>query len=200
MGTTPNFGWTYPPATNYVKDLPTNLGDLADEIDATVFGLGSSPDTILASANFTAQSAINLSSVLSDTYRFYSLKINFVASTSMTLAFKFRENTTDKSTSYYVSNITVNTSGTVANRNSASNTTAMSLTDGDVYYSAITLDIFRPSATIGLLTHQSMNPNTSAQLYYGGAQNAGMTNFNGISILPSTGTITGTYVLTGRKI
>ena len=74
MGTTPNYGWTYPAPTNYVKDLPSDLGDLADEIDATVAGLGSAGLTLIKAQTVgTGVSSVSVTDAFSSTYDNYRI-------------------------------------------------------------------------------------------------------------------------------
>jgi hypothetical protein len=201
MAVTPNYGWPVPVATDLVKDGYAAIADLGDAIDATVFGLGGSPDTVLSSGTFTAVSALNLSSVLSDTYDFYTLNLYAkVAAGTPLLNLRFRENTTDfTGANYQVSGIIQRVDGTVGNFWSGNFITQISLTTlGTATNGTVQIDITRPSAAQGTIRYNAWDtPNVWAQL--GQANNHGVTNFNGISIYPASSTMTGYYMLTGRK-
>lgn len=195
--TTPNYGWPVPTSTDYVKDGATAIEALGDAIDATVFGL---PDKVLASGNFTTQSAINLTSVLNDTYKFYTLNFYAISSTgNSTINLRFRENTSDKTTGYFVESTIITATGNVSNFNSSSSTSQISVTRTDTTVSSSSkIEIFRTSASQGKIINTSWDSGTGGAIY-GVANNSGLTDFNGLSFYPATGTITGYYILTGRK-
>jgi len=196
---TPNYNWPVPTSTDFVKDGASSIEALGDAIDATVFALPKI-ETVLSSGTFTAVSAVNMSSVLSNTYSFYTLKFYGTTSTSDALfSLRFRENTTDVTTSYTVSGGSLNSSGAFGNFNSGSDTQINNLgtaTSTDPTFG--TLEIMRPSATQGIVTTFDGNVR-NARLTFGSAYRQSMTNFNGLSLLVSTGTMTGFYILTGRK-
>jgi len=198
--TTPNYGWPVPTSTDYVKDGATAIEALGDAIDATVFAIPK-VDTVLSSGTFTAVSALNLSSVLSSTYSFYTLNIYAKAAAgSPQLNLRFRENTTDFSGSnYQVSSIVYRTDGTTGNFASGNGISTIGLTTlGTATNGAVKIDITRTSATQGIVSWLAWDvPNIWAQL--GAANNVTVTNFNGLSIYPASSTMTGYYILTGRK-
>lgn len=197
--TTPNYGWPVPTSTDYVKDGATAIEALGDAIDATVFGLPKI-ETVVSSGTFTAVSAVNMSSVLSSTYSFYTLKLFATTSTTdALLSLRFRENTTDVTTTYIVSGGSLSNAGAFGNFNSGTDTQINILGSGasaDPVFGNV--EILRYSATQGNVTVFDSNTRNS-RLTFGAAYRTGMTNFNGLSLLVSTGTMTGYYILTGRK-
>jgi hypothetical protein len=162
---------------------------------------GSTVDTVLSSGTFTAVSALNLSSVLSSTYSFYTLNIYAKAAAGTPqLNLRFRENTTDfTGSNYQVSSIVYRTDGSTGNFASGNNISTIGLTTlGTATNGSAKIDITRTSATQGSLSWLAWDvPNIWAQL--GAANNVTVTNFNGLSIYPASSTITGYYILTGRK-
>jgi hypothetical protein len=199
--TTPNYGWPVPTSTDFVKDGAQAIEDLGDAIDATVFGLGTGPDTVLSSGTFTSASAVNLSSVLSNTYPFYTLNVYATVSAATILYVRFRENTTDYTAADYSNaSMGVTTGGTVANYNSSSGTTLVQVTGLEVatFPSHLVINLSRPSAVDGVFTWEALDA-TNNRSIRGASRNRSLSNFNGISFFPAAGTFTGYYILTGRK-
>ena len=199
--TTPNYGWPVPTSTDYVKDGATAIEALGDAIDATVFALPSGAETVITSGNITAQSTINFTNVLSSTYKFYNFLfyIDNGSANAQDLYMRFRENTTDKSASYYQCGAGSNVSASVGAYFGRDNVNAITLglissTLGD----AVNCKITRPSATTGYLTYSGWTAYTPAG-YAGGATNSAMSNFTGFTLFTSSGTVTGSYILTGIK-
>ena len=159
-------------------------------------------DTILSSGTFTTASAVNLSSVLSSSYNFYTL--NVYAKGSSAGAFinlRFRENTTDfTAANYATASQYYQTGGGVASYSSNGSNTVINLANIGTGASSISkIDLTRISATEGSLTFQSWDAHFN-QGITGAARNNAMSNFNGLSLYPSAGTFTGYYTLTGRKL
>lgn len=200
--TTPNYGWPVPTSTDYVKDGATAIEALGDAIDATVFGLGSGPDVLISKGTFTTSSAVNLSSVLTSSYNFYTL--NVFANASSAGAFinlRFRENTTDfTAANYATASQYYQTGGSVGSYSSNGAATTIQLANMSSGARAISnINLARISATEGSLTYQSWDSQFN-QGITGSARNNALTNFNGLSLYPSAGTMTGYYILTGRKV
>jgi hypothetical protein len=198
--TTPNYGWPVPTSTDFVKDGAQAIEDLGDAIDATVFTLPTT-ETVLASGNFTSVAAVNLSNVLSSTYKYYNLRVNgFAIGTDLDLLLRFRENVTDKATAYYGGRFNVAFGGgTTANGiNNATQVVLSVFTTGGSIDGAVNATIFRPSATQGLITANNYIAPTSAAGFVS-ALNSNMTNFTGLSLFVGSNTMTGSYILTGIK-
>jgi hypothetical protein len=195
--TTPNFGWPVPTSTDYVKDGASSIEALGDAIDATVFGLGTGAETVLSSGAFTTSAALNLSNVLSSTYKFYNFYFYAAGSTTAQVNFRFRENVTDKAASYYGGgNYGLYTGGT-GNWFNTNNAAQFGLNQINVNLtSTILMKIVRPDATKGFISYQTYDNGTDAGATFSG-RNEQMSNFTGISLYPTAGTFTGYYILTG---
>jgi len=158
-------------------------------------------DTVLSSGTFTSVASVSISSALSSTYSFYNLK--WYATTSTTDAYvslRFRENTTDVTTSYITAGGSLNNAGSFGNYNSGTDTQVNNLGQGSSTDPILgNLEILRHDATRGVVTTFDGNVRNS-RLTFGSAYRTGMTNFNGLSLLVSAGTFTGYYILTGRKL
>jgi hypothetical protein len=199
---TPNYSWPVPTSTDLVKDGATGIEALGDAIDATVFALPSPLDIVLSSGTFTTVSAVNISSALSSTYNFYKLYLFAKGSVgNATLSLRFRENTTDFTGSNYVTaSQNYTTAGTPGNYSSGATAAQVQLAQLSTTLSSTSrIDLTRVSAAEGSLTYQSYDANNSTGIH-GMARNSTVTNFNGLSFYPASGTFTGYYILTGRKV
>jgi hypothetical protein len=195
--TTPNFGWPVPTSTDYVKDGASSIEALGDAIDATVFGLGTGAETVLSSGAFTTSSALNLSNVLSSTYKFYNFYFYAAGTTNTNVNFRFRENTTDKASNYYGGGNYGLYSGATGNWFNANNAAQFGLNSIDTNTpSTVLMKIVRPDATLGMISYQTYDNKLDAGATFSGIAD-GMTNFTGISLYPVSGTFTGYYILTG---
>jgi hypothetical protein len=196
MGTTPNFGWTYPPATNYVKDLPTDLGDLADEIDATVAALPAGALELVQTQTLTTSTGVSFTGLSVGT-RYKYIWRGYTSADNVAVNIRFRENSTDKATTYYGGQVGYGYDGTnyAAARNNVTTINGIE-TGGSTqsYYSQITGEYIIWAANAASTIFQ-------AQTHYSpffkvvGISNAAMTNCNGISIYPASGTFTGSISL-----
>ena len=181
MAVTPNFSWPVPVATDYVKDGWEAISDLGNAIDTTVAGLSSGAETVLSSGDITASAALNLSSVLSNTYKFYNFYFYANGSTTGQNVFlQFRENTTNKAASYYGGGNYGQFNGVTGAFNSNNNGSSIAITTiSSTHTSSVAMRIVRPSAIIGhvnLLTYDDFNDYGA----HGSYTNNNMTNFNGI--------------------
>ena len=158
--------------------------------------IAAKPETVLSSASFSAVSNITLSSVLSDTYKFYNFYLMVTsAAGGSAINLQFRENTTTKTAGYFVGQLSVNYLGSIANRNSVNNGSAMNLFESSVDGESARVLIGRKNGNFG--TAINLNYENYNQLAtFGGMQNGGMTNFNGL-VISSASNMTGSYVLTG---
>jgi hypothetical protein len=197
--TTPNFGWPVPTSTDLVKDGAVAIEALGDAIDATVFGLGSSGFTLVNNTDFTAQTSVNLSNILTATYSRYRVLVSAVTSgAGATVNLQFRENTTNKATNYYQGYGQVNDNGTGSSTGVNNGTQLVIMTSTNTTSpSVVSLDLYR-SATNGVIngngySHQNGNAN------FMGGRNDGMTNFTGISINTSAGNMTGNIKIYGYQ-
>ena len=197
MAVTPNYSWPVPVATDFVKDGWEAISDLGNAIDTTVAALPSGAETVLSDGAFTTSAALNLSNILSATYKFYNLYFYADASTTATVNFRFRENVTDKATSYYGGGNYGVFSGATGNWFNANNAAQFGLNQIDVNTtSTVLMKIVRPDATKGFISYQTYDNVTDAGATFSG-MNESMSNFTGISLYPTAGTFTGYYILTG---
>jgi hypothetical protein len=194
MAVTPNYSWPVPVATDFVKDGWEAISDLGNAIDTTVGGLGS-PGLVLITTQLPSTSSGVVFTGLTVGKK-YRLTGNLISSaTAGFYGFRFRENTTDKSTGYYGGAYQVsynNASGINAAYNNAAQADLGSNTSS--YNSNFFLDLSVISLTTGIVNGLIWDGYNWRSIYTNFA-NWGMSNFNGISIYPNTGTFTGAIKL-----
>lgn len=157
-----------------------------------------SPGLVLIStSNFTTQSAANFSSVLTNTYTKYRVILRVTGSATATLNFRFRENTTDKATQYYGACHYVAYTNAEGVAYFANNGTNMGLMQSDFNGGFISFDLYRVSGGTVLGINGTAWSAQNGQGHYFGYYNINLTNGNGFSFIPASGTISGTMSLYG---
>jgi hypothetical protein len=143
-------------------------------------------------------SAQNFSNVLSDTYPVYRLLVEYFGSVAGAFCnLRFRENTTDKTTGYFGAGYSSNYLGSASSYQAKNNASeAVLATCESVGFTISSVDIYRTNATNGGITGTSFD-NRNAAMVAVGYTNATMSNFNGFSLIPSSGTLTGKAYLYG---
>ena len=196
---TPNYSWPVPTSTDLVKDGATAIEALGDAIDATVFGLPASGFALINATTFTAQASVSLNNVFSATYSNYFVSFNVTASSATVLRSRLRVSGADNTGSNYANGsiyVGVYNSQTLA---SVNNVTATYLTLGST------------SSTVGIGGTITYIAPFVTQYTKATAQNVGQflenvgcvfnatTSFDGFSIFPDSGTITGTIRVYGLR-
>jgi len=150
---------------------------------------------------FTGVSSVSLNSCFTSTYQRYKLLISVYGSTTATLNMKFREATTDKSASYYGGAFYVqynNVSGVFNLSNNASNFELIdTMQTSSTGLSSVDSTIDFQNVSSGTITGQTFEQIGIAT--YFGYKNQSMSAFDGFSLIPASGTITGTLSVYGYK-
>ena len=203
MGTTPNFGWTYPAPTNYVKDLPTDLGDLADEIDATVAGLGSGLNLVTAQP-FTTASTIDVLGCFSSTYTNYLMTINFTAASTTSFGnFQFLSGSTPATSAYYTGMVGYTSSGSATNYSSggaAGSSYCADWSSGGIYASMTKVTLFNPN--LNSVTNYQTSivwDGGGSYVRLGGGFHNTAASYTGLRFNTNAGTVTGTIRIYGLE-
>ena len=202
MATTSNYGWTTPDDTALVKDGASAIRSLGTAIDTslnTALGTKKAGLVLLNTTSFSAVSSVSLpTSTFSSTYDFY--KVNFLinaSSTAINLTTRLRASGSDISTSSYFDTVTRTVNATVSGFTN-SGTTAWdygSVASG-IKISEFTLYPF----TTGIKYMQETSyfyDGTNYRQYNAGHQNNSATACDSMSIILSTGTISGFYSVYG---
>lgn len=191
MGTTSNYSWPYPEATGLVKDGWEDIKDLATAIDTTAastFGGGISK---VSTTSFSAVSSQSFNSVFTAGFN-YKIILNYVVSNNDEgAAFRFRVSGSDNTTTNYVCRVgRVLSGGIAANdtiaRNNFSSGAIQTASTGRAF---TIIDISNPNAAevhpIFAITSSDYGS------YFGSGYFQSATAFDGFTIYPGSGTITG---------
>ena len=203
MGTTSNYSWPTPEATDLVKDGWEAIKDLGDAADASLKTVSDASGLVhINTTSFSAVSAISIEDVFSATYKNYRILLNHSNSAgAVTTRLRFRNAGSDASTNYYYSGIQTYSSSATINSYRGDNLTFAELGDGDGASSyACTIDIFSPFENsytrfsdhfIGRLN------NYKSFMVQGGHDTIG--SYSGFTIYVASGTITGSITVMGYK-
>jgi hypothetical protein len=202
MGNTANNNWPYPESTDLVKDGATAIENLADAIDTTlgVFVPSNPGLTLINTTSFSGVSSQSVNDVFSATYDNYKILVDQVGTANSDLDWRFRVSGADDSSAVYcfqfsdittvstlVSNRTTNgTSGRITPLNNASR----SRTELQCYTPFLT----RTTSWYSQSTKTDGTTPTTA-IFSGVFTNT--TSFTGFTLLPQSGTITGTISVYG---
>jgi len=125
----------------------------------------------------------------------YRLEANLYGSAVVDLYFRFRENSTDKTSTYYQGGIRVNEAGTnvSVSLNNSGYLNLISLQD-TALHNSLSFDIHFITGSHASINGTMYNNRTTSAAFMGG-YNASMTAVNGFSLFPSSGTMTGNIKL-----
>jgi hypothetical protein len=208
MAVTPNYSWPVPVATDYVKDGWEAISDLGNAIDTTVAGLGSSGLTLITSQSFSASSAVNINSCFSSNYQNYKVMLIITANTGGgEINMRMRSGTTDNSSANYWYNRIYSTgsSGSIVTQGNSTAATSISfVNEFSQGISTSSIEVYCPFETkYTAITNQANFRYNVAGAYQHTVSMTGqvdVTNsYDGFSIIPTTGTLTGNIRVFGYK-
>lgn len=200
MPTTTNNGWTTPADTDLVKNGALAIRTLGNAIDTTL-GVYAAPGLVhINTTSFSAVASQSINNVFSATYQNYKVLINLTSvSATTTLRLRMRLSGTDNSgaTAYQRSGYKSTTS---ALTNSYEATSSLFLSDttssGQV---KLHLDILSPATTDYASIFGASFDDDSNNSYGINSIHRVATAYDGFTIYPATGTITGTIRVYGYK-
>ena len=202
--TTPNYSWPVPTSTDLVKDGATAIEALGDAIDATVFAL---PGAGLVKINTTTLSAVasqSFNDVFSATYNNYLIQMSLDGSTTnQDVNFRLRVASVDNSSANYSRSNLNQTSTSVAGQSLTGQTSWLSVCEVvSTQRQYADLTVFNPFATqytAGIQNGLAVPNGATYQLRktYGTTVT---TSYTGFTLIPASGTITGTVTVYGYKI
>jgi hypothetical protein len=204
--TTTNYGFDIPQSTDLVKDGATAIATLGQDIDTamnTALGTKKSGMVLLSSVAFSGVSSQSINDVFSATYDHYKVTLDLTAtSTSAQIAWRARVSGSDNSSSNYIwnrllwnSNATPGTSFTGSNGLTTwgyfadANATSIAEMEINGMFAATKAKSISSSTTDDGATG-------IAQIRYGAGMSV-TTSYTGITILPTSGTITGSVSIYG---
>jgi hypothetical protein len=148
---------------------------------------------------FTASNSIVANNVFTSAYRNYTIKFTSIASTGVGLLIKMRVGGVSASTNYNYQSLSINGTSITGSRSS-------SQTSADVgsiapQESAITINLYNPAVAVATnfdsFTAYVSGAFTSPVSYFYTGNHSTATAYDGIEILPSSGTLTGSYTIYG---
>lgn len=209
MATTTNYGWTTPDDTALVSQGAAAIRTLGTSIDTsmnTALGTKKAGMVLLNTTNFSGVASQSINDVFSATYKNYLVQFygtQSVGATSFTM--RLRVSGADNS------NNTYNTAGIRYNSDNtttaigAENATSFNIVGGFNRYGAYNINIFEPFATqyTALISDNAISDGVGA----GEARRTVMsgifeatTSFTGFTIIPNSGTVTGTISVFGVNL
>lgn len=205
MGTTSNYSWPYPEATGLVKDGWEDIKDLATAIDTTAASTFTGGLIKINSTTFSAVSSQSFNNVFSSTYLHYLLVATIISTNDTDVNFRWRVSGSDNSTSNYSwASAGIFATGSTLSYGVSNNAAQFRLLGSNAANSQKfgTFTLYNPFATdtsgiTGTLAFSSGTAN-----YFGGSLGGGFngtTSFDGFTIYPAAGTISGTVKVYGIK-
>jgi hypothetical protein len=203
MATTPTYSWPIPDDTDLVKDGAEAIRDLGNAIDTTVDGLGVG----LVHINTTSFSAVSSVSFAADTftttYDNYRILFNVSASSGApNLSFRMRLAGTDNTANSYSYSGYQASAASLANDSVVSTSSAKLGEANNTYVNFVYMswDLFTPKLAVPT-KFTSMTFGGSTGGAYEGYSFTGIhdvaTAYDSLTVLASTGTITGSYAIYG---
>jgi hypothetical protein len=194
MATTTNYGWTTPDDTSLVKDGASAIRTLGSSIDTSLnnaLGTKKAGLVLLNTTSFSAVSSQSVNDVFSATYENYRIVCYLESSAGVTLDFRLRVAGADNSTaSSYIKQDQGAYGSTSAPQTITSNRFQ------EIIYMATTPDIcsfvmelqkpFLATQTAGNTIGGRSNYIITSQLRHNQS-----TSYDGFTLIPSSGTITG---------
>jgi len=220
--TTPNFGWSVPTSTDLVKDGATAIETLGDSIDASLVDLkgGTTGQALVKNSNtdmdfvwsatasgltlinvqtFSASSGIDVNNVFTSTYTNYRLVFsNVTTSNDIFISYRERASSTTNATNYkkgqyyrsYVSGTAgTNSGGTEGNMFDWNTDSTNAL--------GATLELQCPATTA--YTGYQWHASTKSELHIGSGLHTNAVAYDGFSLFPYSGTMSGTLSIYGYQ-
>jgi len=183
---------------------PSTTPGLAIVTPTSIANSGGTATLSGAAVTYTGVNSVSLNGVFTSTYSNYRivLRPTAVSANDIVISLRLRAAGTDASGTDYATQRTVSTSTSVTGAVSAAQTSGRLLFNTSVYgtYGAVTADIFGPqSASATLYTYTSHYLDNAGNKYVetaGGSHNLA-TSYDGLTLLPSSGTMTGTVRIYG---
>jgi hypothetical protein len=198
MSTTSAYGWNIPDNTDLVKDGALAIRTLGNAIDTsmnTALGTKKAGMVLLNTTSFSAVSTQSLNNVFTSTYTNYRIVLNTDHSSAGLIRIRFRASGADNTTSnYYFTSQQIAGASWSDLGNANADTTAV-IGYNDTNESDFSIDIFTPQAafrTAYVSTgHSGRQGVVAAGVFDTAAQ------FDGFTLIPGAGTMTGTVSVYG---
>jgi hypothetical protein len=154
---------------------------------------------VKAETAFTASNSIVADAVFTSVYRNYTIKITSVATAGVGLSFKLRASGVSASTNYNYQYLSMN--GTTVTGGRSSSQTLADAGSVAQQESALTLNLYNPAVAVATnfdsITAYVSGAFTSPVSYLYTGNHTTATAYDGIEMIPSSGTLTGSYTIYG---
>ena len=200
MPNTTNNNWPTPADTDLVKNGADAIRDLGNAIDTTLGVYAQSGFVKLNTTSFSAVSSQSINDVFSATYDNYRIIITGSTSAGLELDMKLRVGGADASSSYFRGSYQVSSGG-----GSGVMYTGNSITTGMTIYKeisasgyiSIAFDVYRPFTSNGTSITGLFQTSQSLYMAYFGGSHSTASSYTGFTLIPSSGTITGSVSVYG---
>jgi hypothetical protein len=199
MGTTANNNWPTPVQTDLVKDGWEAIKDLGDAIDTTlgVYSPTTSGLVLLNTTSFSGVASQSVSNFTNSSYRYYRVVMDALGSTNIQWNFRFRENTTDKTTGYYGVTMYARFSGGDGGLFSSNNSGLATINAApSSNYSTVSMDYYKAENGKARIVGTGWSGGDGDVIWFAYANDA-MTDATGFTIYPNTGTFSGSVSVFG---
>jgi hypothetical protein len=225
--TTPNFGWSVPTSSDLVKNGATAIETLGDSIDASLVDLkggttgqvlsktsntdmdftwstagGASALTLIKKVDFTTASTIDFSNSFSTTYDHYVIQGTLTSSADGDLNFRWRVSGSDNSSSNYNYQLAdiVNASANNA-RVTAQTAGRLAATRTSSGRTSLKVELYNPfkTETKNWVGHAAVQVTSDVYINQISGGFNDNTSFTGMTVYPSSGTVSGTLRIYGYQ-
>jgi len=201
MSTTSAYGWNIPDNTDLVKDGALAIRTLGNAIDTsmnTALGTKKAGMVLLNTTSFSGVSSQSLSTnIFTSTYQNYLLFMNWTASSTHAINFRFRKAGVDVSSAYFFAGIsTIHSSATISSQRGSNVTSVYSSTGVGTGDASALLLITDAALAKEPKIEVTLTPSTGLYEKFGGVA-SGTTAIDSLTFYPSTGTITGSISVYG---
>lgn len=214
-GNTPVYGFPYPEATDLVADYPALGQQLAEDIEdvlPTLGGLSPSTPTSIANSGgsaslsgntvtFTGVSSVSLNGCFTGDYDNYRVLVTAAGSTSLTLQMRLRNAGSDNSSAVYDYQYGYFAASSVGGSRTLGATSAFFAYTSSASPNSYALDVYdvRSSNNKTINSYGSYRYSGGFDAIVHGVLIGINSAVDGFTILPNTGTITGTVSVYGYK-
>jgi hypothetical protein len=206
MATTTNYGWTTPDDTALVKDGAAAIRTLGSSIDTslnTALGTKKAGLVLLNTTSFSGVSSQSINSVFNSTYDNYHIVLSQLIHSvgGVGVKIRLRKSGTDNSSNIYIRQYLNADNATLAGQRVTDTSFFVALPHSDNTNGFNEFTLFNPNnATVrtgitGYFTYNALN--IISQSYVATHNLATSADFDGFTLLPDSGTITGNVSVYG---
>jgi len=155
--------------------------------------------TLIGTTSFTSSSAVNVNSVFTSTYDNYKILVDLTGSTGMDVALRFRSSGTDNTNSSYDYNTIFAYMTTLSSSGASAASSFPKFLEYSASKSFASADILKPFASeiTSVISNGNLKYAVGLHGWIFNGQFNNTTSFDGFSLIPSTGTITGKVAIYG---